>query len=99
MVYITLFIFVKPGEEKVFQAYEDKVLPILEKYSGKLLYRIRPDRDSVIHATDEQPYKIHLVSFASKEDFENYRQDKKRNTYLPLFGQSVKKVILVESNQ
>jgi antibiotic biosynthesis monooxygenase (ABM) superfamily enzyme len=98
-LYLTLLIFVKPGEEETFQAYEDKVLPLLQHYKGELLYRIRPDTKSIIHATEEQPYEIHLIRFASKTDFEHYKQDKERNIYSPLFRQSVTKVILLESYQ
>ena len=98
-LYITLLLFVKPGEEETFQAYEDKVLPLLQHYNGELQYRIRPDTKSIIHATEEQPYEIHLVRFASKADFESYKLDKERNTYSPIFRQSVDKVLLLESYQ
>lgn len=95
-LYITLLIFVKRGEEEVFHSYEDKVLPLLARYNGQLLYRIRPEQNSFVYSPEDKPYEIHLVSFASKEDFENYKKDQERMSYAPLFGKSVEKVMLIE---
>lgn len=96
-LYITLLLFVKEGEE-TFHAYEDTVLPFLDRYNGRLLYRIRPGQDAFINSADEKPYEIHLVEFGSKADFENFRQDEERKGYAHLFQQSVKKAILLEGH-
>ncbi len=98
-LYITLLIFIKEGKEETFLTYEEKVLPILPKYNGQLLYRIRPDKTHFIHSQDEYPYEIHLVSFHSKEDFENYKQDKERISYAHLFQASVSNVLLLEGHK
>ncbi|MDJ1466220.1 DUF1330 domain-containing protein [Cytophagaceae bacterium DM2B3-1] len=95
-LYITLLFFVKSGKENVFLEYEAAVLPILPKYNGTLHYRIRPEQTAFIKPTEVIPYEIHLVSFASATDFENYRQDSERKQHTPLFQESVEKVILIE---
>jgi len=81
--------------ERKFQDFEDKVLPLLEKYNGVILYRIRITKDSIIKAIDS-PYEIHVISFQSKKDFEAYRDDKERIKHMKLKEESVKKIQLIE---
>ncbi len=93
---LTLLIFVHEGEEETFQAYEEKVLPLLSHYHGKLLYRLRPKPPNFVQPVAEYPYEIHIVSFETKEDFEHYKLDQERRTHAPLLQKSVRKVILIE---
>lgn len=93
-IYLTLLVYVRQGEEELFQQYEDQVLPLLPKFQGELLYRLRPPASSFIYPSSDHPYEIHLLSFNSSLDFENYRQDKERLSYSPLFQRAVEKVIL-----
>jgi hypothetical protein len=65
MIYYTQLIFVKPGCEDAFNSFEEKVLPLLTEHNGELVYRIRPDKSSVIESNRELPYEIHLVAFNS----------------------------------
>ncbi|MDJ1504279.1 DUF1330 domain-containing protein [Xanthocytophaga agilis] len=97
-LYITLLLFVKGGKENVFLEYEAAVLPILPKYNGMLHYRIRPEQTAYIQPKEDVPYEIHLVSFASDTDFDNYRQDPERQQYTPLFQESVEKIVLVKGH-
>ena len=48
MLYYTQIIFLKKGMENSFNLFEEKVIPLLDKHKGKLLYRIRPTKDSII---------------------------------------------------
>ncbi|MDJ1478891.1 DUF1330 domain-containing protein [Cytophagaceae bacterium YF14B1] len=98
-LYITLLLFVKSGKEDVFLEYEAAVLPILPKYNGMLHHRIRPEQTAYIQPTESIPYEIHLVSFASTTDFENYRQDSERKQYTPLFQESVEKFCLLRERR
>ncbi len=95
-LYITLLLFVKEGKEDIFQTYEEKVLPILGRYEGELIYRIRAQADSFLHLGYEMPYEIHLLSFASLADFERFKQDDERKAYAYLFQESVRETILIE---
>ena len=96
-VYYTQIIFVIKGMEKTFNDFEDKVLPLLKKHNGIILYRFRITENCIIEAIDH-PYEIQVISFQSKNDFEAYRDDKERKHYLQLKDASVKKTLLIEGN-
>ncbi|PSR53781.1 DUF1330 domain-containing protein [Adhaeribacter arboris] len=96
-LYLTLFLYLHEGEEATFLEYEDQVLPMLAKYKGELIYRIRPEITNFVQPSAEYPYEIHLISFSSAQDFENFRQDKERLALFPLFQKSVRKVLLLPS--
>ena len=66
-----MMIFVKEGKEDVFHQFEDFAIPILEDYNGKLIYRIRPTKESFVSFEDELPYEIHFLSFETEKDFLN----------------------------
>ncbi len=42
MIYYTQLVFVKPGKEPVFHAFEEEMIPILSRHRGQMLYRARP---------------------------------------------------------
>jgi len=52
-----------------FRAYEDAVLPLLPEFNGRLERRLR-NQDGTV--------EMHIVSFASEADFQNYRNDPRR---------------------
>ena len=98
MLYYTQIIFLKEGQEDVFNEFEEHVLPLLSRHNGELLYRVRPERAAVIATGWGYPYEIHLVSFLTKADFEAYRDDKERIKYMPLKNQSVERMLLIEGS-
>lgn len=95
MLYITQLIYIKEGQEKVFHQFEDIAIPTILKYNGQLLLRVRPDENSIIEQNIEKPYEIHLVEFATDDDFENFKHDEERKQFLHLKEQSIKSVILI----
>ena len=95
MLFYTQIIFLKTGMENSFNVFESNMLPILQKHNGKLLYRIRITKESIIEAID-QPHEIHIIEFQSKKDFESYINDQERAKHLNLKEQSVKKIQLIE---
>ncbi|MBD1365258.1 DUF1330 domain-containing protein [Mucilaginibacter sp. ZT4R22] len=96
MLYYTQLIFIKPGCEAEFHAFEDKVLPLLKDHNGTLLYRIRPNASAFVESCQELPYEIHLVTFSSKADFEGYKTDPKRLAFMEMKDRSVEKIVLIE---
>lgn len=93
---LTLFYYLNEGCEADFLKYEEAVLPILEKYNGRLLYRIRPSRDSFIYPPgEEQPYEVHVVTFGSKQDFLEYKNDPERQKYIELGSRAIKKIKMI----
>lgn len=96
MLYFTQIIFVKENQEEVFNLFESHVLPLLEKYNGTLIYRVRPTGNCVIETTIGHPYELHLVTFPTKENFEAYRDDKERMQYMHLKEAAIEKALLIE---
>ena len=62
-----------------FRAYEDAVLPLLPEFNGRLERRLR-NPDGTI--------EVHIVSFASAADFQNYRNDSRRTAQAWLLERS-----------
>lgn len=96
MIYITQLIYLKEGQEKVFHQFEDIAIPIISKYNGRLLLRVRPDDKAFIEYHMDKPFEIHLVAFASEQDFENFKQDEERKQFLHLKEQSIMASILIK---
>ncbi len=96
MLYYTQLIFIKPGCETEFHAFEDKVLPLLKNHNGTLVYRIRPDASAFVTSSEPLPYEIHLVTFVNKADFEGYKTDPKRLAFMEMKDRSVEKIVLIE---
>src|ERR1700747_1660041 len=96
MLYYTQLVFINEGKEDLFLEFEDRVLPILSKYNGTLLYRVRPGKDNVIESTVGQPFDVHLLSLPSKELFAAYASDEERVQYLDMKNESMARVMLIE---
>lgn len=96
MIYITQLIYVKPGQEAIFDEFESVAIPIVAKYNGRMLFRLRPTQENYIMQPDEPPYEVHLASFNSEEDFEAFKQDKERAKFLHLKDASIEKMLLIK---
>ena len=96
MIFITQLIYVLDGQEEIFHQFEDIAIPTILKYNGQLLLRVRPDEKNYIESNIEKPYEIHLVEFASEEDFENFKKDEERKKFLHLKEQSIKSTLLIK---
>ena len=62
-----------------FRAYEDAVLPLLPEYNGRLERRLR-NQDGTV--------EMHIVSYASEADFQNYRNDPRRTAQASVLKKS-----------
>ncbi len=62
-----------------FQAYEDRVLPLLPRHGGALERRLR---------NADGTAEIHIVRFASRIGFEGFRNDPDRVAAATLFAAS-----------
>lgn len=94
MIFITQLIYIKEGQEDIFHQFENVAIPIISKYNGRLLLRVRPDDKAFIENHMEKPYEIHLVEFDSENDFENFKHDEERKKFLHLKEQSITASIL-----
>ncbi|MFD2573641.1 DUF1330 domain-containing protein [Spirosoma soli] len=96
MIYLTQLIYIKEGQEDVFHQFEAIAIPLIEKYNGQLLLRIRPSDDSYIEHHIDQPYEVHVVKFETEQDFHAFQYDESRKQFLHLKEQSVKTSILIQ---
>lgn len=95
MIYLTQLIYITAGQEKIFDQFEAIAIPLISKYNGRLLLRVRPPANSFIEHHMDKPYEIHFVEFDTNQDFENFKQDEERKKFLHLKEQSIKASILV----
>jgi len=96
MIYITQLIYINDGEEAVFNEFEAVAIPIISKYNGRLLLRLKPARATVIESSIETPYEIHLVAFENDEDYENFKQDKDRKQFLHLKERAIRSSLIIK---
>ena len=99
MIYLTQLIYIKEEQEDVFNKFESVAIPIIAKYNGRLLLRIRTSDDDIITKSIDTPHEIHLVEFQSESDFENFKSDKDRNKFLHLKERSIKSMLLIKGIQ
>ena len=99
MLYFTQLIYIHPGPEAVFDPFESVAIPIIAKYNGKLLLRVRPEASAVIEADMEAPYEIHLASFETEADFKNFAADEERARFLHLKEQAIRSVWLIKGEK
>jgi hypothetical protein len=96
MVYLTQLVYVRPGEEETFREFEDAVLPLIPKYGGELLLRLRPRADDVVQASIELPYELHFLRFESEEALARYGCDELRQRMLALKDRSVRATLVMQ---
>jgi hypothetical protein len=99
MIYLTQLLYIKEGQEAVFDQFEAVAIPAILKYNGRLLLRVRPTENNFIEFHMEKPYEIHLVEFASEQDFQNFTQDEDRKKFLHLKEQSIRSVLLIRGTK
>ena len=99
MVFITQLIYILDGQETVFNQFEAIAIPIISRYNGRLLLRVRPDQNSYIESYIEKPYEIHLVEFETDNDFANFMQDEERKEFLHLKEQSIRSTLLIKGTK
>jgi hypothetical protein len=93
VIYRTQLIYVVEGQEAVFDEFEAIAIPIIRKYNGELILRVRPSPDALIEGTLELPYEIHLVSFPSQADCDDFSCDEERKSFLHLKEKSIRAAI------
>ena len=85
---VTLVLIVRIPTEGIedFRAYEEAVLSLLPEFNGRLERRLRNPDGTV---------EIHIISFASDADFQNYRNDPRRTAQAWLLEKSSAKLELL----
>ena len=93
---ITQLIYIKPGAENIFDEFESIAIPLIGKFNGKLLLRVRPDESAYIEKNIEAPYEIHLVEFVTAEDFKNFMHCEERKQFLHLKEAALRSSLLIQ---
>lgn len=100
MLYITQLIYLKAGQEAIFDEFEAVAIPSIARYNGRLLFRLRPGKTAdYIELHMPEPYEIHLVEFDSELDFKAFMQDETRKQFLHLKEQSIQSAILYKGEK
>lgn len=99
MIFLTQLIYIKRGKEEVFDQFEAVAIPLISKYNGKMLLRVKPEPSSFIECNTDQPYEIHLASFPEEKDFINFTKDEERKKFIHLKEESIERVVLIKGNQ
>lgn len=98
-IFITQLIYIKPGSEKIFDEFEAVAIPLITRYCGKLLLRVRPELKNYVEKIIPEPYEIHLVEFESDEWFKKFLADETRKKYLHLKESSIKSTLLIKGEE
>ena len=85
VTFVLIFRIPTEGVED-FRAYEEAVLPLLPEFNGRLERRLRNPDGTV---------EMHIVSYASDADRQNYRNDPRRAAQAWLLEKSSAKVELL----
>lgn len=85
-VTLVLIARIPPEGIEAVRAYEDAVLPLLPAFNGRVERRLR-NPDGTI--------EVHIVSFASDADFQDYRNDPRRLAQASLLEKSSAKLELL----
>ncbi len=99
MILITQLVYIIEGQEKIFDEFESVAIPIISRYNGRLLFRVRPAENNFIESHIDKPYEIHLVEFETQQDFDDFKQDQERKNFLHLKDQSIKTSILIQGTK
>ena len=72
MLVIIAHLFIHPGQEAAFHAYESQALACLRAHGGEVLAAFRPWPDASGKPT---PDEIHVLRIGSQEQFAAFRAD------------------------
>jgi len=98
VVVITQLVYIHPGKECMFDAFEAVAIPLIGKHGGELLLRLRPTPENVVAGSIDLPYEIHLVRFPSDEALASFTSDPERQVLLRLRNDSVRSLIVVQGS-
>jgi uncharacterized protein (DUF1330 family) len=72
-VTLCVLLWARQGQEQRLVAYEDAVLALVSDHAGSVLQRTRN-----LAVSDDEPYEVHLLEFASEDALEAYMLDDRR---------------------
>ncbi len=91
-VVITQLIYLHPGKQEVFEAFEAVARGVLGRYGGELLLRCRGER---IAGTLREPDEIHVVRFPDEGALQGFLRDPERAAVMGWKEEAVREVVTV----
>lgn len=79
--------------------FEDFAIPLMEKYNGRIIYRLRPTKENFIGENKELPYEIHFMSFESEQDLSKFMKDDSRLKFAHLKNESLTSTLLIKGEK
>jgi hypothetical protein len=77
-LYILVRLWIRPGLQTGFEAYERKVSRIMVRYGGVIECAIRTLRAS--DDLSDEPFEVHVLEFPSRALYDAYRDDAERRS-------------------
>ena len=71
-VTLCVLLWAAPGRDDELIAYEDRVLPLVGEYGGRVLSRARSSGEN------DEPLEVHMLEFPSSASLDGYMQDERR---------------------
>ena len=99
MIFITQLIYIKPGQEQSFHEFENLAIPLISKYNGQLMLRVRLADSDIVEGSIDTPYEMHLVRFPSEADLQNFMMDESRKKFLHLKEASVQSALMYKGSR
>ena len=75
-IYVLVSLWVREGQESGFESYERKVSRIMARHGGAIERVIR--RSSRASDQVDEPFEVHVLRFASREQYDAFRSDPDR---------------------
>jgi uncharacterized protein (DUF1330 family) len=96
LILITQLIYLKAGQAELFEQFEAMALPLIGKYNGRLLLRVRPPAEAFIEAHTDLPDEIHIVEFDSEDDFSQFLKDETRQQFIHLKEAAIRSAVMIK---
>ena len=94
MVVLTQIVYLHPGQEAAFDAFEAIALAAVERHGGELLLRLRPAPAATLAGSLAPPHEVHLVRFPDEAHLASFQADPTRASVLHLKSASVRETLL-----
>lgn len=96
---VTQLVYVVPGREDDFHAFEDAVLPLLARHGATLLLRLRPPPEARLAGTLDAPYEVHVIDFPDDAALAAYGADPARAAVLHRKDASVRAAWIIRGER
>ena len=91
-LFMTVLIYVAPGERETFAEYERRAMPVMAEHGGRAECMMRP---TAVAGDLALPDEVHVLSFETEDGFERYRADPRVVALAPLRERAIARAIFM----